>query len=149
MIDALSYRSLTLLAGAMLSWGALAAQETGGVVGHIVDHVREVECGGTEMAVAHIGVVVLPALEAGLGAHSLGATDVSQGRAIVAAAAASSALAVGVGVMITSSGGGFGAQDVVRSTLVGFAAPALATFADYLFRSPRDNHRAGTALANP
>ena len=39
MIDATRHRSLTLLTGAMLSWGPLSAQDTGVVVGHLVEHV--------------------------------------------------------------------------------------------------------------
>ena len=89
--------------------------------------IREVECGGVEMALAHLRGLALPALGAGLDARLFRATDVSQGRTRIAAAVATSALGLGLGVMVTSRGSGgsdFRVQEIVGGTLVGFVAPA-------------------------
>ncbi len=133
--------------------GLLLSSKIGGKCFNWFDmsrEIRELDCGGVEKAFAHIGGMALPALGAGFGTHFLGVTDLSRGRPMIAAAAATSALSLGLGVMTTTGSRRVGnwernnnsdklnVQEVIGGILVGFAAPAMATLADYLFRSLRD-----------
>ena len=131
--------------------GLLLASKAGGDCFNWFDlnrEIREVECRGVDMTLAQFGGLALPALGAGLGARLMGATELSQGRSMIAAAAALSALGMGFGLMVTSDGDGFGVPEAVGSVLVGFAAPALATLSDYVFRTPRGG-RTGVGRAEP